>query len=613
MTDIPDNEEPLGNDIEDGHVNPLTDEVYDATAGEYRGSGEEPVRFTEAQFEEVQEFFRGLVQRRVENPLAHLLLPENRNIDTLMNSIAYHSAVRLQQIQSMVRGMMRIDAREHGLTSDGGMSPYTNEVVREFSVKAYSDAAQELRRDVRNRRRGRSQGARQQRRNENPSGMTPADMLDSDSPFLAAVGALLLRRQGRIWWDEFQKNYMTDWMGGENDEVVPVRPLTEDIILSIKAWLIPHSRVLSKLGTQTLTEACQHVAKMDVRNELTDWLNGLRWDGVERLKQMAKMVFGIEDNDYATRVVINMMVSAVARAFRPGCQMSSMVVIQSPQDMGKSKLIRVLAGDRWYREVVAKPTDKDFVVNMQGGWLLEIAELASLAKYGTDDPAVKDAISRASDFIRPPYGRTVQEYRRSSIFIATTNDSHWHRDVTGGKRFWPITALKVDLDWAAERREQLWAEAVKAYLDGWAYWEVPREAHAEALDEVAQYDPLEERVLEHVLARIASGGLYIGRWNDPVVPMAGTNPDGTTEEERFGNLITLERAGCWWMGISVENINRRQHDVRRLLTRIGLVGKTVRAPVRQRRAWVAADPRDARWQGEGGVTGNSDQWNLIPE
>jgi len=331
-------------------------------------------------------------------------------------------------------------------------------------------------------------------------------------------------------------------------------------------------------------------------------------------------VFGIEGDEYAERAVMNMMVSAIARAFRPGCQMSSMLVIQSPQDMGKSKLIRILGG-KWYREVVARPNDKDFVMNMAGGWLLEVAELASIAKHGTNDPVVKDAISRATDFIRPPYGRTTQEYPRSSIFIGTTNDSAWHRDVTGGKRFWPVTALKVDLDWAAEHRDQLWAEAVKLFEAGFEYWAVPREAHAEALNLVAQRNPLEDEVWGRLVSAYRSGGLYMASSDHPnVIPMAGVNPDGTTEEERFGNLITIHRVGVWWMGIAVEHIDRRKHDVSELLTRLGFENVRRRAGGPQRWFWVAKAETLAklheeghRLRGVGEPVSEGEQWSLIPE
>ena len=154
-------------------------------------------------------------------------------------------------------------------------------------------------------------------------------------------------------------------------------------------------------------------------------------------------------------------------------------------------------------------------------------------------------------------------------------------------------------------------KAVKAYLDGFAYWDVPREAHAEALNEVAQYDPLEDDVLRRLREGIASGGLYVGL-DTPLQPTVGTDPNGTTEPERFGNLITLHRVGVWWMGISVENINRRQHDVRRLLTRLGLKGVRVFADGQQHRAWVVVDPRDRQWLDTPRLV-NSGQWNLIPE
>lgn len=613
MTDVPYDDEPLGPG--DGDINPLDGTTFNAATGQFRAPDDEPPMFTEEQFSEVFEFFRGCVARHVVYPLGELIREENRALDRALFSIAYHSGPRTQQIQSVVRGLMRQQATEHGLVTDGGLSPYAGEIIRDFTLKAYVDAATELRRRVTQRART-SRGEARRRQAANPDELGVEEMLQSDSAYIQAVGVLLARRRGRIWWDEFQKNYYTDWLGGADDRVVDVRPLNEDIMLTIKTWIIPHSRILSKLGTLTLTEAVQHVAKRDTRNELTDWLKSLEWDGTERLKEMAKEVFGIENNDYATRAVMNMLVSAVARAFDPGCQMSSMVVIQSPQDMGKSKFIRVLAGDRWYREVTAKPGDKDFVTNMTGGWLLEIAELASLARYGTDDPVVKDAISRASDFIRPPYGRTVQEYRRSSIFIATTNDSSWHRDVTGGKRFWPIVALMVCLAWVEQHREQLWAEAVHAYRAGFEYWEVPKEAHAEALAEAAQYNPLEDDVFTRLVEGTRSGALYTGLRGNNTSPMAGTSPDGTTEAERFGSLVTLHRVGVWWMGISIENIDRKQHEVARVLMRLGWVKHRVKIDGRVHRAWVPG-PEGEKLLREAAVNGvgspGSAQWNLIPE
>jgi hypothetical protein len=131
-------------------------------------------------------------------------------------------------------------------------------------------------------------------------------------------------------------------------------------------------------------------------------------------------------------------------------------------------------------------------------------------------------------------------------------------------------------------------------------------------------------VWQRLVEGVRSGGLYIAATGqERVAPVDGAGLDGASEQERYGNIVTVARVGIWWMGISIENINGRQHDVTRVLTRLGMQHVRRRASGRLRWFWVLTDEGRAKMLAEGGWNSrspvppssgeNSDQWNLIPE
>jgi predicted P-loop ATPase len=61
------------------------------------------------------------------------------------------------------------------------------------------------------------------------------------------------------------------------------------------------------------------------------------------------------------------------------------------------------------------------------------------------------------------------ESPRQCVFAGTVNHSTYLRDETGGRRFWPITCGRIDVEALARDRDQLWAEA-KARFDVGAVW-----------------------------------------------------------------------------------------------------------------------------------------------
>ncbi len=105
--------------------------------------------------------------------------------------------------------------------------------------------------------------------------------------------------------------------------------------------------------------------------------------------------------------------------------------------------------------------DKDSALNLVGTWICELGELAAVYRSGNE--AMKTFITRRTDRVRPPYGQRWMEYRRSTIFLGSTDKREYLTDAAGNRRFWPVRARQCDFDGLKKVRDQLWAEAVWLY------------------------------------------------------------------------------------------------------------------------------------------------------
>ena len=217
--------------------------------------------------------------------------------------------------------------------------------------------------------------------------------------------------------------------------------------------------------------AVAQAARSNKFNPVTDYLSSVQWDGVERLPTWLNTVAGVAQSPYYALIGRLILLSMVARAYRPGCQMDYAPVFEGGQGAGKSSLLRVLGG-KWYKETPFKVGDKDGYLAIQGAWLYEIAELDSFNKG--DITTIKAFITNTIDDFRMPYGRRNAKYPRRTCFAATTNQDEYLKDTTGARRFWPIRCGAIDLGLLAAIRDQLFAEAVILFRAG-TPWHPTRE------------------------------------------------------------------------------------------------------------------------------------------
>lgn len=256
--------------------------------------------------------------------------------------------------------------------------------------------------------------------------------------------------------------------------------------------------------TADVHEAAAREAEVNAYDPLVESLVNLRWDGEERIDRWLVDYVGAEDTPYTRAIGRRWIISAVARALKPGCKADGVLVLEGVQGVGKSSAIAILGGE-FYRDDLSDLTSKDAKLELQGTWIVELAELSVVYRSAVEK--LKAFLSSTEDSFRPPYGRVVQKFPRRCVFMASTNDDAYLRDSTGNRRFWPVACRQIAVDALRRDRDQLFAEAVAAY-EGGAEWWLHGEEISLAAEEAAkrvESDPLEDPVISFMARQGASG------------------------------------------------------------------------------------------------------------
>ena len=293
-------------------------------------------------------------------------------------------------------------------------------------------------------------------------------------------------REMDIYYDSFSHRIMD---GKE--------PWTDHQTGAFTTWLQVHLG-LGEIKQGTVFDGVMAYAHARRRNPPRDWLEGLNWDGGERTLELLPTGLGTKRTPYTEAVGRCFLVGMVARIARPGCKADCMPVFEGGQGIRKTSMLQVIGGE-WFSEVHESMMTKDFYLAIAGKMLCEISELNSMRR--SDVERVKGVLSTGTDRFRTPYGRIAADVPRSCVFAGTTNKYDWNTDETGARRFWPVRCGTIDLEWIAENRDQIFAEAFARYTRGEAWWDVPAEAakfEQEARFDVDAWEPIIGAYLDRV-------------------------------------------------------------------------------------------------------------------
>jgi len=258
-------------------------------------------------------------------------------------------------------------------------------------------------------------------------------------------------------------------------------------------------------GSLKIDDSLNLEFERNIFHPVKDYLGSLQWDGVDRVDNLLIDYFGSDDNVYTREAIRKMLVGAVARIYDPGVKFDLVLTLVSEEGTGKSTFIKKL-GKMWFSDTFMGVQGKEALEQIQGCWLIEMAELAGLRRAEVE--AVKHFITKQEDTFRPAYGHVAETYKRQCVFFGTTNDLAFLKEATGNRRFMPIDVFPEMITKDVFSKEfdseidQIWAEAVYLYRKGESLF-LSKEANLIANGERRNHTEIDERTgtIEQFLER----------------------------------------------------------------------------------------------------------------
>ena len=232
-------------------------------------------------------------------------------------------------------------------------------------------------------------------------------------------------------------------------------PIADDL------WIDLHEVENLKVPEKFFEKVVSAVARQSTFHPIFDYFKTLTWDGTPRIDTWLTTCAHAANTPYIRAVSSIVLIAAVRRVRQPGCKFDEMLILeQSVQGKNKSTGIKALChNDNWFSDdFPLNVRSKELIERTAGKWIIEASELAGLNPRQND--TLKSMLSRQVDGpVRLAFGRFGVERPRSFILIGTTNELEYLSDLSGNRRFWPVSIKEIDMPWLKDNRDQLWAEA----------------------------------------------------------------------------------------------------------------------------------------------------------
>lgn len=170
----------------------------------------------------------------------------------------------------------------------------------------------------------------------------------------------------------FRKNILT----GQTDIVKPlwwekVSPALDDMDMNYIMLYLEETYGLTM--DKIVEKSIDLEADRNKYHPIRDYLNGLVWDGQERIRYVLHHFLGAPINDLTYESMKMFLLGAISRVFRPGIKFEYMLCLVGGQGVGKSTFFRLLAmNDDWFTDDLKKLDDENVYRRLRGHWIIEL-------------------------------------------------------------------------------------------------------------------------------------------------------------------------------------------------------------------------------------------------
>ena len=220
---------------------------------------------------------------------------------------------------------------------------------------------------------------------------------------------------------------------------------------------------------QSVLEYITRYATRHKFNPVLSAIQSVKWDGVDRIKQIYD-IFRIpadtEEGKYSRIFIKKWLMQCICGLFNTienPFSLDIVLVFIGKQGIGKTRFFEKLAlNSKFFGEgICIDPRDKDSIIQATSKWISELGEIGSTMKKDMD--SVKAFITKSTDEYRTPYGRASLHYPRITSFVGTVNDTEYLIDQTGNRRFVTVPLppdLVIDYETQIKPFDalQLWAQ-----------------------------------------------------------------------------------------------------------------------------------------------------------
>ena len=213
--------------------------------------------------------------------------------------------------------------------------------------------------------------------------------------------------------------------------------------------------------------------RIEQYDPVNTWLNELpTWDGTDRIGPLAARV--PTDQPHWEKYLRYWLVGMVAQWRESDKQLTGNALtplLIGRQGCGKTRFCKILLPPElrdYYNDKLNFKNEFDLNIALTSFALINIDEFDKTTS--SQQIVLKYLLSSADVKFRPPYGKTIKQYRRYTSFIGTTNQQKPLVDPTGSRRFACI-GVTGNINFNDDlNHQQLFAQALHLFNNGERYW-----------------------------------------------------------------------------------------------------------------------------------------------